>query len=206
MALDFTALQTEFFARGFSYLNDAGAGLTRAKRWLNASMHDIDDMERWPYREATATGAAPLSVTDLGLIETVVDTTNNRQLEYRSRESLVEDYPDLTLAGTPAFYYVTGGNTVSVYPTRTSGSLLVRYFKTGPDLSSGSDAPLMPDRFRDAIIEYAVAKALRDQSNFQEAALASQAGDAIVQRMRAVFALQHGGHEAQIITGASGDW
>jgi hypothetical protein len=29
MALDFTALQTEFYARGFTDLNDGGAGATR---------------------------------------------------------------------------------------------------------------------------------------------------------------------------------
>lgn len=205
MALTLSTLLTEFYARGFDYLNDGGAGVTRATRWINDAMHAIDEIDRWPYLEATASGAAPLSVTDLGEIETVVDTTTNTVLEYMSREAVVDYYTDPSATGTPSVYYVTGGNTVAVYPTRTSGSITVRYFKTGPDLSSGSDAPLMPDRFRMAIVEYAVAAALRDKSNYQEAAAASQAGDLIVARMRDRFALQ-AGPDRQILTGASDDW
>ena len=73
----FSDLYAEVFARGFSYLNDSGAGLARVKAWVNAAMHACDDEDRWDYRRATSTGTSPItSISDLGEIESVVDTTN----------------------------------------------------------------------------------------------------------------------------------
>lgn len=204
MALTFVDIRTEVLARGFDYLGDT-AGLVRLKRWVNEAMHDVDDMERWPYREASASGAAPLTISDLGIIETVRDTTSGAVLQFQAREAVVSEYVDPATTGIPAVYYVSAGTVVNVYPARASGSVTVQYFKVGVDLSADADAPLMPDRFRNAVVEYTVAKALRDKSNFQEAQLASQAGDAVVERMREWYALLPGGHEVQLMTGASSD-
>jgi hypothetical protein len=182
MALTFADLRTELFARGLDFLNDGGAGLTRAKRMLNTSMHAIDDMERWPYLQAVATGSSPLTIADLSQVGQVVDTANDNPLRPHSREELLHWYGDLANTGTATAFYITGGNVINAFPVATT-SLSVLYWKTSPDMSADSDVPLMPDRFRMAIVEYAVAEALRDEVPDQ-AQLAAQAGDLIVQRMR----------------------
>jgi hypothetical protein len=45
----------------------------------------------------------------------------------------------------------------------------VLYWKFGPDLASAGDAPLMPDRFRYAIVDYAVAYGCMDRGDVQGA-------------------------------------
>lgn len=183
MALDFAALQTEFFARGFDYLDDGAGGLVRAKRFINDAMHAIDDMEQWPYLSASMTGAAPLTIADLDQLESVVDVANLNPLDRSSRGEVADTYANLTTTGRPQVYYVTDVGTINVYPTAASTTLTVTYWKFGPDLVSDSDAPLMPDRFRYAVVEYAVAVALRDDES-QDALVAQAAGDVIVDRMR----------------------
>lgn len=183
MALAFADLRTEFFARGFDYLNDGAGGLVRAKRFINDAMHAIDDLEPWPYLTASTTNAAPFAIADLDRIEAVIDVANLKPLVRASRGEIANTYAALTTPGPPALYYVTDVGTINVYPTAASTSLTVTYWKFGPDLVADADAPLMPDRFRYAIVEYAVATALRDDES-QDALVAQQAGDVIVDRMR----------------------
>lgn len=204
MALDFTALQTEFFARGFAYLNDAGAGLTRAKRFINDAAHEIDDLERWPYRAATTTGTSPLTISDLGDIDTVLDSTNRRTLESNTRGVLLDTYGELTTTGSASWFYMVAG-AITAYPV-TTNTLSVNYWKVAPDMSSGSDTPLMPDRFRMAIVERAAHKAYLDQDDPEMAAVCLAESDRIVDRMREVYALQTN-EQRQVVTGLGGtDW
>lgn len=184
MALDLTGLRTEFWARGFSYLNDGGAGQTRTDRWLNDAMHAIDELADWPYLLATTTSTAPVTISDLRSVESVTDTSNFRQLVPRDRRDLRETYADLTQTGIPLFYYFTSSTTLNVYPANTSLTLTVDYWKFGPDLSSGTDAPLMPDRFRYIIVDYAVAQAMRDTGDEASAQAAQASGDNRLQLMR----------------------
>jgi len=183
VAYDFTALLTEFYARGFGYLDDGGAGPTRAKRWINDAMHMVDEMEDWSYLQTSTTGTAPLVISDLRKIESVTDTTNHISLTRRSRAELNSEWAGLTIPGLGYSYYVTGGTTINTWPANTSTTLTVNYWKYGPDLSSGSDAPLMPDRFRQCIVDYAVAAGLRDDES-ADWLVAQQAGDQVVDRMR----------------------
>jgi hypothetical protein len=167
MALDFTALQTELFARGFDYLNDAGTGLTRAKRWINEAMHEVNATDRWEYLYANSSGVPPLTIADLRLVEDVTLTVSGAPLVAQSRAMLEAVYGTLTTAGasTPTYWYRSAPTVVTDYPLNTSLSISVRYWKFGPDLSAGTDAPLMPDRFRQVIVERAVAKAYRDSQD-----------------------------------------
>lgn len=207
MALDFAGLQTELFSRGFQYLNDGGAELTRAKRWINDAMHDIDDMEDWPYRLGTATASGgSVTISDLGAVLSVIDGSQPLMLDAIDQSTLTERFADLTATGSPTVFYVQdAAPQVQVFPASTTATLTVRYLKVSPDLSGSSDVPLMPDRFRYAIVEYAVAKAHRDKDNYDEAALAVQAGDAIVQRMRDFYA-QRAPTDRQVIVAGAEDW
>lgn len=184
MALDFAALQTELFARGFTYLNDAGAGLTRAKRWINEAMHEVDESEPWDYLRTTTTGTSPITISDLGRVEYVVDVARRLVLDEMDRANLVAFYGDLTDTSTLASYwYKTSPTVIATYPVSTA-TLTVSYFKFGPDLSSGSDTPLMPDRFRQVIVEMAAQKAHRDNGNEAEAQACLSEAERILGRMR----------------------
>lgn len=202
MPLNLTGLRAELVARGFDYLSQA-----RQDRFINDAMYAIDDLDTWSYLQANATGVTPLTISDLGRIESVANVANLQALTFMDRRDLVEDFADLTLTGgTPAYYYLTGGTVLNAFPVAASVSLTVRYYKVAPELAAGSDVPLMPDRFRYAIVDYAVAKALEDVSNYAEAQAARASGDATVARMREWDLLQSGGASGQYITGASGDW
>jgi hypothetical protein len=167
MALDFTALQTEVFARGFDYLNDAGAGLTRVKRWINEAMHEVNSTEKWDYTYANSSGVPPLTIADLRLVEDVSMTVSGATLIGQDRAMLEAVYGTLTTntASTPIYWFRSAPTVVTDYPLNTSLSMSVRYFKFGTDLSAGTDVPLMPDRFRQVIVEKACAKAFRDSND-----------------------------------------
>lgn len=204
MALDFQGLQTEVFARGFQYLNDAGTGLTRVKRWINDANHRINDLEPWQYLQALTTGTSPISVTDLGRVLSVFDPADKRTLSYLDERDLRDAFTVLSTTGTPEWYYIADGNVVATYPESTA-TLTIRYVKVQTDMSANGDVPLMPDRFRMAIVEYAVAQAYRDNDNPAAAASASAAGDDIVRRMLEWNTLLPGmGGEQRITQG--GDW
>lgn len=188
MAFTLSTLQTEFQARGFADMT-AAADLTRITRWLNDAMHDIDELYDWPYLQTSQSGATPLVFTDLRKIERVVDTVNDQTLPQLARGEAADWDGDLTTTGTrPMAYYLVGGTTVTLYPTSTS-AVQVLYWKFGPDLSAAGDAPLMPDRFRMAIVDYAVAYGCVDRGDLQGAQVATQAGDARVARMADSFGI-----------------
>jgi hypothetical protein len=182
VALDFAAMQTELFARGLSDLNDAGAGLTRVKRFLNDAAHEIDNLADWPYKLASTTGTVPLAISDLDVIECVTDISNLSALSPTDRRYLRDTYADLTTTGTAQFYYFTGQTTITTYPV-TTATLTVDYWKVGPDLSAGADTPLMPDRFRMGIVHYAVSAALADRGDAAGSQAARADGDRVVSQM-----------------------
>jgi hypothetical protein len=88
----------------------------------------------------------------------------------------------LTQTGTASVYW-RDGNNLRVYPADT-GQWTVRYLKTPVDMTTGTDEPVVPNEWRLLIVEYAVVWALRDRSNYQEAAALQQALATEVNRMR----------------------
>jgi hypothetical protein len=187
MAFTLSTMQTEFQARGFADMTVA-ADLTRITRWLNDAMHDIDEMYDWPYLQTSTTGTAPLTIADLRKVERVIDTSHDQPLPQLARSEAAGWDGDLTTTGTsPLAFYVTNATTVSLYPVSSTTQLQVLYWKFGADLASAGDAPLMPDRFRMAIVDYAVAYGCIDRGDVQGAQIAQQAGDTRVARMADSF-------------------
>lgn len=191
MALDLAGLQAEFFARGFSDLSDGGAGVVRAKRWLNDAMHEIDDMNDWPYLNTTLTGTAPLTIADLGTIETV-GVADRYNLAPRDRRDLRHNYGDLATTGTAWAYYIVGGTTINVFPVQAGVSLTVDYWKVPVDMVANGDVPAMPDRYRMAIVDLAVERASRDRGDEAGAQAARAQGLSRLQMMeQRLMSLQH---------------
>ena len=189
VGMTFTQLLTEFYARGFDYLDDSGPGEVRAKRFINQSYQEICGMDDWPFLSVTTTGTAPLTISDLGVVESLTDTTNQRNIGFTDRRTLIESYPDLSLAGAPDYAYITGGTTINTYPT--DGSVLsVRYFRLVNDLDQGTDQPVIPAKYQYAIIDLACGRAYMDSDNPEMAAIVRRDADALIQQMREQLMLQ----------------
>ena len=199
--MQFSEQQTEFFAMGFDDWNDAGNGLTRAKRLLNEAMHEIQSQFEWQFTETSATGTAPLTISDLHRIIEVVDSTNDSKLRYIDRRTLGDIAPDLPDTGTPEYYWLDGLTTLRVYPANTSVTLAVRYHKYPSDMSANGDVPLIPARFRPVIVYRAAAKAHRYKQNFEAAAGMEAEVNRIVDQMREALIFRGGEADFQHVAG-----
>ncbi len=175
MALtDLASLRTELAARGFDYLSD-----TRKTYFLNDGMQELAEMYPWPFLRTTATGVAPLAITDVGQVLSVYDSTNQCMLRSADGRDL-----ETSTAGTPTYWYLED-TTLKVEPTNTTASLIVRYIKVPAELSATTDTPLFPARYRAMIVDAAQIRALSEDSDSPELAAGIQARlDAKVIRMR----------------------
>lgn len=184
--MQFSALQTEFFARGFDYLNDAGAGLTRVKQWLNDAYHEICEAEDWPWLQTDATGAAPLTIADCRKVlavrqgATVLPLVEQRWIQ--------EIFGDYTTAGTAEYSWVDQSSSiiVRVYPTAVA-SLNVRYIKFPTDLSGSTDTPAVPTRYHNLIVHAAVRRGYLDVDDFNAAAQVDKEVEMGLQEMRIAY-------------------
>jgi hypothetical protein len=202
--VDFSELIDELQARGFSYLSD-----TRAGQYINWARSQLDDMYLWPYRETSVTGTSALSISDLGTIEAVLNTTQQVPLQPADYRSLLEWHGDLSVSGDPVYYYVawpSGTPTVATYPSN-SDTIGVQYYKVTADLT-GTDDPAAPTRFHGLIVDLAAAKAYRDSDNFQAAeALQADINRQVAVMVDALFDQTIQGPSAyQQITYSAGDW
>lgn len=178
-----SVMLTEFYARGFDYLNDNGAGEVRATRWLNQSYLEICEMEDWAFLEASVSGVAPLTFTDLSVVESVKNTVTNGVIDFVDYRTLQDRFTSLSDTGAAEFAYMRGGDVLHSYPVSTD-SLTVNYFRIVGELVAATDMPEIPARYQYAIIDFACARAYMDSDNPEAAAAARRDGDALVSMMR----------------------
>lgn len=184
MAYTFAQAQTEFYARGFDYLNQDAAGRTRAKRYLvEAYLEDVCADEPWDFLRTSTSGTAPLTVADLDTIISVKNTSQNYPLNGADQGWLEDTYLDLERTGFAEWYYLSDETTLSVYPT-TTDTIEVRYFKVPEEPSADDDTFLVPSRWQGLIIDAAVIRAYVDSDNFEAAALLQQRFDRRLAKMR----------------------
>lgn len=182
--MNFGEIKAEVAARGFDYLLDSGASEARLKRWINLAYTEVIESDDWPWLRTTTTTTAPATITDLGSIENVFDTTNDQVLAYRQERDLIDLFKDITDAGTARYYYMTSPTTMAVYPVDTTTQLRITYWKVPTELYADSDEPAFPARYHMALVEYAAAHAYKDSDNPQMMTVARAEGDRIVQLMR----------------------
>lgn len=202
--MNFAELVDELQARGFDYLSDARAG-----QLINWAVAELDETELWPFREASATGTAPLAITDLGTIEQVINVSqSNVSLEPAEYGELVATYGDLSTDGTPSCFYVawpSGVPTVATFP-ESSDTIGVQYWRVTAELS-GTDTPAAPERFHKLIVDMAAREAYRDSDNHAAAEGLQAQIDRDLARMRAaLFTDQIQGPGFIRIIAGSADW
>jgi hypothetical protein len=201
--VNLTQAIAELKARGFDYISDA-----RATIMLNNAKNAFEDEFDWPWLETTTTGVAPLTISDLGAVLYVVDTTDGSELQGIDARDVVDVDTNVSTAGVPTSWWLDGTGTLRTYPVSTTASLSVRYVKVSPDLSAGSDTPLIPVRYHSVWIDYAVAEAYKDDDRFNEAqALLNDVRQRrLPQIIDAYSARNRQGPSFQIVTGVSEDW
>ena len=179
----FAELKAELAARGFDYLTDARQGAM-----VNRGMRALDGMALWPYLENSATGLAPLAISDLGTVEAVLDTTNDVELAPSTYQELLSLFGgDLSTSGNPTFWYrATPGGvpTVATYAVSTSVQIGVQYFRTTAALVNSTDVPLAPARWHDLVVDLAAVRAYRDMHNHGAAESLQAQVDRDVAQMR----------------------
>ena len=167
MSWTLAELRTEVFGP-YSYMNDGGTQAARVDRFINQAYQEICAQAPWPFLEYTATGTAPLSISDLATVIAVVDSdgVTLEPISYESLRRIVNG--DLTETGTAVWHYLTDGTVVNVYPV-PADSITVRYRRVPAALSSSSDSPLIPDEYLDIIALGALRRAALDNQAWEAA-------------------------------------
>lgn len=159
----FSTVLDEFYDSGFDYIQDEGKE-ARAKRWVNQSYQELCGLEDWPFLRATVSGSAPLALTSLGDISTVVDTVTNNPLVEADEKLLTQIDAELTEPADATYYYLSFASEapeLHVWPVSTN-SLTVVYYKTPTELSADADELIVPNAFIDVVVLGAVARGLLD--------------------------------------------
>ncbi len=181
MASTFATLRADFFARGFDYMNDAGAGLVRTKELLNQAYLELCEEDYWPFLSTTNTAVVPPQVlTDVREIRSVTYPGGGPgyKLWHKPLDEVLEEYGENTTTGSPLWWYLDSNGaapedpTFRVYPVSTA-TLTVRYWKVPAELVADADEPIIPNRFRRYIVEGMVRVAAAEDS--PEAARAAEA-------------------------------
>jgi hypothetical protein len=139
--------QAELDGRGFDYLPEG-----RKTQMLNRARNDFEDFWLWPWLVATKTGAAPLTISDVKYVLLVKDAASHRELLGVTASGLGQADTDVD-------------EVLNVWPVAPA-TLSVRYVRESPELSNGTDAPLIPARYHPLWIDLAVVRALQDSDNF----------------------------------------
>lgn len=160
----------ELRARGFDGLTD-----DRCDIFLNAGKNALEDYAPWPWLDASMTGTAPLTITDLKAVRHVWNSGSGLPLRGAERDYLRGQYgPDLTTTGTSEWWYLTGVSVLSVYPADTSSTFAVDYIKTSPELDDDTDEPLHPERLNQVWIDLSAVEAYIDADEPEMAAAIQQ--------------------------------
>jgi hypothetical protein len=164
--MTFAELKAEFAERGFNHFSSARQG-----RFINAAYLRLVTLECWPFRESSATGTSPLAISDLGVIEAVINTDTNTLLEPAQWVDLVQSYGDLSTTGTSIAYYVAqpGGAAREVVTYPAGGSIGVQYWRVPSEMSADADVPIVPAEYQGLIVDMAVARAYPDSDEAQSA-------------------------------------
>jgi len=160
--MTFSEMVAELKALGHDYVAEG-----RLEDWVQRSYQTLSARYQWPWLEASKEGTAPLEIKDLAYVLSVVNVTSERPIYGRTRQWLVERFPNLEETGEPLWWYLDN-RTLRVLPTSTTEKVSARYVKKAPKLALAEE-PLLPDEWHYLIVDEARTYALRDNDEFQVA-------------------------------------
>jgi hypothetical protein len=167
-------VRTELKSRTSSELTSA-----RVDTAINDAYFEINERAEWPWLETTTSGTAPLTISDLGQILSVVDSTTDTELEGRDVRDITSWNVDLDTTGNPTNFWLDGMTTLRVWPLNTTDTISVRYLKTVNALTADTDTTVFPGRVCSVLRDLAQ---LKIQSEFFDNPDLAAAQEARVER------------------------
>jgi hypothetical protein len=78
--------ETELQARGYSRFST-----TRLDAWLNEAKNRFEDYQfDWPWLKTTTTGTAPVTISDLRRVLSVVDSSSKQPVDQVDENAIIE--------------------------------------------------------------------------------------------------------------------
>jgi hypothetical protein len=192
-------IRTEIEGRGFDEVGSA-----RIDRWINRAYQRICDREAWPFLETTTTGAAPLTISDVRAVLSVIDTTKDYVLEWDDERTIRERDPSLAATGNPDSYYLDGSD-IKVFPIATN-DLSVRYIKFPDELTDDSHEPVVPSRYHYVIVDFAVCEAYKDSDNLEAWQILRDDVEEQLAEMANTLLVPNFSNPAQVVGGVHDTW
>lgn len=181
----------ELRARCQVRFRDLSSVVVTAPQWrdhLNAVNRLFARAVRWPdniaHQDGTvAVGERLLTVgaQALASLEQVYDLTHGRVLEILppAYETRYKQFISDQTGGEPTFWRAVGTDLYIIPGPVEDTELRIYYFTDPPALVNDGDSPTFSERYHEALVVGAVAKALRDDQNFDAAAQLQSEYDAI---------------------------
>lgn len=186
--LNLPELVALFKAQGFDYLTTP-----ECEQIINdAYLVDICDDQNWPFLEAEADAAGePVLCPDLGAVEYVLDVSQETKLDPLKKARITDGGTNLAEAGTPLYYYITGGNTIHTYPVSATDTIEVRYWRVPAPLKE-FDYPVLPPRYHSLIIDAARVRGYENSDDWELAGTALSRFEVRLNQMKeSLGTLQH---------------
>jgi len=180
---------------------------TRLNRYLNQAYLEITNYAPWPFLETSTTKTHGQTITDLGSVLSVYNSTDELELTGVTRDWVKQNLEaDLTTTGTAEYWYLTGEYTFNVYPVDSTTSFTIYYLEVPDSLDDDSDEPVIPERFQDAIINRAAAKCYVDSDNYVAAQAARTEYQADLDLMAAHYFSRNLQNPEQILHVGTHEW
>lgn len=168
-------IRAEVESRGYDYVSDS-----RLNLWIKQAYQYVCALEPWWFLETSASGQAPLALSDLSQVLYVAyGDVSLRGADWRDIRDLD---PGLDDTGTPVMWYLEG-QTIKTWPDSTE-SLNVRYIREPPALDTDGDSPLIPEAYHPILVDLVVIHGLKDNDEYEQAQGLQAVVDRSVQDMR----------------------
>jgi hypothetical protein len=172
-----TSLQTALQTKLGIPSGDALLTTTVQTAFINEALHKLEGEGEWQWQEGTETLNAV--ITNSTLTPSSTNYSKTKHLSVTTGAGAPLELKDISFldklanaSGEPVFYGFWAG-LIQIRPKAdASYSFTHRYLKREVDLVSGSDTPLVPDRWIPAVVEYAACLCYRRINDADNAARA----------------------------------
>lgn len=142
----------------------------RVKRGINMGYQDFFLRELWPFREKTGTLSTVQGIQEYSLLSNFSDMdaqniiavsiqgANPKKLAYWPYNQLRNPEPDFQLQGqdVPQRYYIKSGQ-IGFWPIPSGEfTVAIDYYATPIELVNDSDEPIIPEGYREALMQYSL--------------------------------------------------
>lgn len=164
--------------------DESGAQITDADiiRWLNAAQLEVATLADAIQAVSNSTLVAGTfqyampTENAIKIVSLTVDGLPVKALEFQMANDLIaQEDPKRVATGTP-YYYWRFANQLYFYPTPDSTKPVALYYMAAPaQVSTGTDALGLPDKYFEALVQYIMMKAYELDEDFSAMQTAKQA-------------------------------